>query len=261
MSISITENPALESTGAIPFTPFQALVGVITRPRATFGSMRDAERGHWWVVFLVALIALVLNTVATVPIQVEASQAAFEAQMSQMEGLDEAQMAQVEQTQAIMSSTAVLSAIGTVTGIIGLLIGYGIRAGVLFALGMVLGGQASFKQIWRMAVWTTLPMAVGTFVSAIAIVATGQLPAAGLTYALTEPELAAASPLVIAILGRIDLYMIWSLVLIAIGIRATVRLSTAKSALIAAVFWLLGTGWAVGTAAIGQALTNVFGGG
>ena len=236
MSTSMIEDSAPLSPDAAPFTPFQALVGVIAQPRSSFNRLRDAERGHWWVVFVIALIALVLNTVATVPIQAQASQAAFEAQMSQMEGLDEAQLAQVEQTQAIMSSTVVLSAIGTATGIIGLLIGYAIRAGVLFVLGMVLGGQANFKQIWRTAVWTTLPMAVGTFVSAIAIVATGQLPAKGLSFALTGPELAAASPLVVAILGRIDIYTIWSLVLIAVGMRATARLSNTKSALIAAVF-------------------------
>ena len=261
MSASTIDTPTPVSPDEIPFTPFQALIGVVARPRSSFERLRDAERGHWWVVFVIALIALVLSTVATVPIQAQASQAAFEAQMSQMEGLDEAQLAQVEQTQAIFSSTAVLSAIGTATGIVGLLLGYGIRTGVLFALGMVLGGQANFKQVWRMSVWTTLPMAVGTFVSAIAIVATGQLPAKGLTFALTGPELAAASPLLIAVLGRIDIYTIWSLVLIAVGLRATARLSTAKSGLIAAVFWLLGTGWAVATAAIGQALSSTFGGG
>jgi hypothetical protein len=259
MTTSTVDNPAQALPDSAPFTPFQVLLGVLTRPRDTFGRMRDAERGHWWVVFAVALIALVLNTVAIVPIEAEAARAASEAQMSGMEGLDEAQRAQVERTQAIFSSAAVLGALNTGAGIAGLLIGYAIRAGVLFVLGMVLGGQAGFKQIWRMSVWTALPLAVGKCISAIAIVATSQLPAAGLTYVLTGAELAAASPILIAILGRIDIYVIWSLVLIAFGMRATLRLSTAKSAMIATAFWLLGAGWAVATTAIGQALTHSLG--
>jgi hypothetical protein len=259
MTTSTVDSPAQAMADSAPFTPFQALLGVLIRPHDTFGRMRDSERGHWWVVFAVALIVLILNTVATVPIEAEASRAAIEAQMSGMEGLDETQRAQAEQTQAIFSSAAVLGALNTGAGIAGLLIGYATRAGVLFVLGMVLGGQASFKQIWRMSVWTTLPLAVGKCISAIAIVATGQLPAAGLTYALTGAELAAASPLLIAILSRIDIYVIWSLVLIAFGMRATLRLSAAKSAVIATVFWLLGAGWAVATTAIGQALTHSLG--
>ena len=244
-----------------PFTPFQALLGVIARPRSTFVRMRDAERGHWWVVFALGLIALVLNTVAMVPIQAEISQAAIAAQQGQFEDLSPEQQAQIEQTQAVVSSTAVLGAIGTVTGILGLLIGYAVRAGLLYLFGLVLGGQVSFKQIWRMAVWTALPISLGTFVTAIAIIATGQLPASGLTYILTSAEMANASPFLTAILGRIDLYTVWSLVLIAMGMVATARLSRVKAGLIAGVYWLLGAGLTLASTALGTALSSTFGGG
>lgn len=260
MTTSAAEQP-VSSQNTEPFTPFQALLGVIARPHATFVRMRDAERGHWWVVFALGLIALVLNTVATVPIQAEISQAVMATQQEQFEDLSPEQQAQIEQTQAIFSSTAVLGAIGTATGIIGLLIGYAARAGLLFLFGLVLGGQVSFKQIWRMAVWTALPISLGTFVTAIAIVATGQLPAAGLTYILTSAELANASPFLTAILGRIDIYTVWSLVLIGIGMVATARLSGVKAGLIAGVYWLLGAGLALAGTALGTTLSRTFGGG
>lgn len=252
-----TPGPA---ASAARFTIPDALVGVLIRPRRTFERMRDATQGYWWVVFALALAALIVSTVATVPVQVEAQQAAFDAQMEQFEDLPPEQLAQIEQTQQIFSSTIMLSAIGTATGIAGLLFRYLLRAGVLFLLGLALGGQASFKQVWRMAVWTTLPLVVGSIVSAAAVILTGNLPAAGLSYVFADAELAAASPILIAILGRIDLYTLWSLALIAVGLVATARLSLAKSAGIAAAFWLLGTGWAVATAAVGQALLSSFGG-
>jgi len=259
MTTSAAEQ-SISSQDIEPFTPFQALLGVIARPRSTFARMRDAERGHWWVVFALGLIALVLSTVATVPIQVEMSQAAMAAQQEQMD-LSPEQQAQFEQTQAIFSSTAVLAAIGTASGIIGLLIGYGVRAGLLYLFGLVLGGQVSFKQIWRMAVWTALPISLGTFVSAIAVVATRQMPTAGLTYILTSAEMANASPFLTAILGRIDVYTIWSLILIAVGMVATARLSRVKAGLIAGVYWLLGAGLALVSTALNTALSGTFGGG
>ncbi|HOA24332.1 MAG TPA: YIP1 family protein [Aggregatilineales bacterium] len=246
---------------AARLTPLDALVGVLVRPRHTFERMRDAAHGYWWVVFVLALVVLIISTVATVPIEVEVQQAAFEAQIEQFEDLPPEQLAQIEQTQRIFSSTVVLSVINTATGIVGLLFRYVLRAGLLFLLGLALGGQASFKQVWRMAVWTTLPLVIGSLVSAIAVIATGNLPAAGLTTIFSDAELASVSPVLIALLSRIDLYTLWSLALIAVGMVATARLSLGNGVGIAAAYWLLGVGWAMAIAAIGQALLASFGGG
>ena len=246
---------------AAELTPVGALTGVLLWPRRTFERLREAERGHWWLVFVLALIVLVFNTVATVPVQVAVQQAVFEEQMGQLGDLPPEQQAQIEQTQRIFSSTAMLSAIGTLTGIVGLVLGYAVRAGVLFLLGLALGGHASFKQVWRMAVWATLPLVIGNLVGAVVVLATGQFPAAGLTYIYTDAELASVSPIVQSILGSIDLYVVWSLVLIAVGMAATARLSRAKSAGVAAAFWLLGTGLSAALAAAGQAVARAFGGG
>ena len=255
-------NTATDSMQAVEqqTSAFSILWGVLIRPRTTFAAMRDVARGHWWLAAVLGVLALVVVTVATIPIQVEESQAALEAQMEQMEGLDEEQLAQIEQTQAIFSSAAVLAAIGTATGIVGLAIRYGTRAGVLFLLGLALGGQATFRQIWRMAVWSTLPLAIGSLVSAAAVIATGRIPTSGLTAIFTAAELAKVSPAVQALLARIDIWMIWSLGLAAVGMVATARISRGKAAIIAATVWVLGSGWAMTMAAIGQAVASTFGG-
>ncbi len=258
MTANTVDTPAPD-VAARRFTPLEALTGVLLRPRHTFARMREASRGHWWVVLALALAGLIITTIATVPLQVAAQQAAFEATQEQFEDLPPEQLAQIEQTQAIFSSTAMLGVIGTLTGIVTLLIGYVVRAGVLFLLGLALGGQASFRQVWRMAVWTTLPVVIGGLVTAAATIITGGMPAQGLSYIFTSAELAEASPILLAILNRIDLYTLWSLVLIALGMVGTARLSGRKAALVAAVFWLLGTGGAAALAAIGQAITRSFG--
>jgi hypothetical protein len=48
------------------------------------------------------------------------------------------------------------------------------------------------------------------------------------------------SPILLALVGRIDLFTIWVTVLIAIGLAVTGKISRAKAAIAAAVIWLLG---------------------
>jgi hypothetical protein len=49
-----------------------------------------------------------------------------------------------------------------------------------------------------------------------------------------------ASPVLVGLLSRIDLFTIWVTVLIAIGLAVTGKISRAKAAIAAAVIWLLG---------------------
>jgi hypothetical protein len=242
-------------------TPVEALTGVLFRPRATFTKMREAERGHWWVVLVLGVISLVLVTVAIVPIEAQLAQEALAAQQEGME-LSAEEQAQMEQTQAIMTSQAMLGALSIVGGTVSLLIGYGARSGLLFLFGLAFGARVEFKQVWRMGVWTMLPGVVRNIASAIAVFATGQLPAAGLSAIyVNSAEVAEASAALVAILGKIDIYVFWSLALVGMGMVATLKLSKAKAAMTAIFIWLLGLGWVAAWAAIGQKIGQAFGGG
>ena len=240
-------------------TPFGTLFGVLLKPRATFKTMRSAERGHWWLLFVLAFISLVISTAALIPLEVEAAEEALAAQQELLEDMPEAQRAQVEQTQRIMSSTAVLGGIGTATGTVGLLAGYVLRAVILFLLGIALGGRASFKQVWRMAVWTTLPNVVRNLVSAVAVFATGGMPERGLAFMYNPAELSAMSAFATTVLRNIDLYMVWGLALVALGVTATAQVSRLKGAISAVVYWLLTVAAAAGFAALGQSLVQSMG--
>jgi hypothetical protein len=242
-------------------TPIGTLIGVLVHPRVTFTKMRDAERGHWWVVLVLGVISLVLVTVATVPIQAQLAQ---EALVAQQEGaqLSAEQQAQMEQTQAIFSSQAMLGALGIVGGTVTMLIGFAARSGLLFLFGLAFGARAEFKQVWRMGVWTMLPGVVRNVAAAIAVFATGELPAAGLSAIyVSNTEVAGASAALVAILGKIDIYIFWSLALVGMGMVASLKMSKVKATMTAIFTWLLGLGWVAAWAAIGQQIGRAFGGG
>ena len=240
-------------------SPFGALFGVTFRPRATFQRMRKAERGHWWLVIVLAIVALALSTVATVPIAAAEARAAFEEQREQFEDLDPDQLAQIEQSQAIFTSQAALGGIGFATGLIGLVIGLVLRSSILFALGAMFGGRAEFKQVFRMGMWTGLPDIFRIIISAIAVVLTGQAAASGLSNMFTSTEVAEMSPVILAFLSTVDLYRLWGLILIAVGLVATYRISRGKSLVITILWWLLTLILTLGVAAGGAALGSAFG--
>ena len=48
------------------------------------------------------------------------------------------------------------------------------------------------------------------------------------------------SPLLLAVVGRVDLFTIWITVLIAIGLCVTGRIPRGKAAIAAAIVWLIG---------------------
>ncbi len=249
------------SAEAGKLTPIGTLLGVLFHPRATFAAMRDAERGYWWVVLVLGVISLVLVTVATVPIEAQLTQDALAAQQEGM-NLSAEEQAQMEQTQRIVTSQATLGALGIVGGTVTMLIGFAARSGLLFLFGLAFGARAEFKQVWRMGVWTMLPGILRNVVSAIAVFATGELPAAGLSAIyVSNTEVAETSAALVAVLGKIDIYIFWSLALVGMGMVAALKMSKVKATMTAIFTWLLGLGWVAAWAAIGQQIGRAFGGG
>ncbi len=53
-------------------------------------------------------------------------------------------------------------------------------------------------------------------------------------------DAASTSPVVMAVVGHVDLFTIWTAVLIALGLKVTARATTAQAATVAAIVWLIG---------------------
>jgi len=218
--------------------------------------MREAERGYWWIVAILTIVSLILLTVAQIPLQARAMEKVISAARAGEVSAD-----QQAGIQPINNSQTLFTVIGLVAGLIGLGISYLIRAAILYLLGLAFGGRATFKQIFRMAVWTTLPDVIRNFVAAAAVLATGNAPSPGLSYIFSSTEYVAASKILVVILQGIDVYLIWSLVLIAIGVAATYQLSRLKSWVVTLIYWIIGLLFTIGGAAIGQVTSSLGRGG
>ena len=229
-----------ETTGQPSLNPLRLLVGIFIRPRATFDKMRSTGRTYWWLVFVLMIAAVALLTYATETVRASMLQGfAFP------EGFtppDPSMMPEGTEMPAAASSSSTASILYTITtGVVGAFFGYLVSAFVIFGLGLVMGGKADLNHIFPVAVWATLPLVLRKFVHAVVSLVTGKTIVAGFSGIFTMGEAASTSWLYI-LLGQFDVYLVWSLLLLGIGVTVTSRLSKGKSAVIVLVYLAIGAG-------------------
>ena len=232
--------------------------GVIIRPRATFQKLREADRGYWWLVLVVMLALAIVSTSISAPYRLELSRQQVDAQFEEMFGdlddLSSEEQQIYDQQVGMLNSPIFGTFIPLVAVLIVIPVGYLIRAGVLHLGSAVLGGRAAFRQTFRMAVWTTVPVLIRSLLGILVMVISGRLMAPGLT-AGTGPDGAINQPVLYSFLSLIDIFTLWSLALVAVGVKETAQVSTVKSIIVAVVWWVVLL-TQVGLAWIGQVINT-----
>lgn len=230
--------------------PLRILWAIVVRPRATFRYLNESGRWFWWLPALLALIAVVLPIVVGSPISARmAREAVASVQAPMEETLSPEQRQQMEQAQQIAASPLIITVFPSITGALGLLVGWLAWAGALYLAGMVAGRHTSFGTLFRMVVWAWLPYALRGFLQTLYILLTGQLIVhpglSGLVAgSRTVEEMLSLPPtpgqmVASAFLGRIDLYLFWNLALLVVGTIAVTRLSPRVATVLVLGIWLL----------------------
>jgi hypothetical protein len=215
--------------GAAPASPppmslVSRLVGIITSPKATFEAV--AAHPRWFG--MLALVTVVVAIFAALPLTTEAGrQAQLDAQVQAMESFgmqisDEmyANMAKGLRNVPYTTFATILIAAPIMSVII---------SGVLFGVFAIFGGQATFKQLFSV------------YVHSIAVTAVGQLFTGPLNYfrgaISSATNLAVLLPMIDdhsfigRLLGMIDLFWIWWLVVLSIGLAVLYKRKTQSVAI------------------------------
>lgn len=229
-------------------SPVSALWKVLFEPKATFEALRD--RSPWVLPFFLGLILVVAFTWFTWPYQIDQR-----AEMIRMnENIPEAAKAQVMERIAEIRDdpSPVQTGIAGVAVVIFSLIG----AGVWLLVGNVmLGGNASFKQIWSMFNYAGMVSIVGLVIKWI-LISMKQSMDVHTSLALLMPGADRTSYGFLAMSG-VDIFSIWLFVVIALGLSAVCKVATRKAMVASFVVWLV---WVFGIqAGLGSALGGMFG--
>jgi len=206
-------------------------------------------------VFAVAVVAIIVFASASASVQTRTFQISTPPAGAQTGANNGAATRQFQAPSPVLTiGLAVVAALAVTV------LDYGLRGLIAFGAGMILGGAITFKEAFRMGVWTTIPYSIRRIVQALAVALTGGQAAAGLSAALTTAEIR-AMPLLNTLLGTFDFYAVWSILLLAIGTAVTARIGPGK-ALVATVFYvglsLVGT---LIFFAVSSAVGGLFGGG
>jgi len=221
-------------------------VGVITSPKATFQAVVAHPR--WFG--MLALVTVIVAVCVTLPMTTEAGrQAALENNVRQMENFgmqvnDEmyANMAKGMRFAAYQTFFSILIAGPIFTAVI---------AGILFGVFVLMGGQATFKQLLAVYVHSTAVSALGQLFTGPLNYFRGSMSSAT-NLAVFLPMLDEQS-FVARLLGMIDIFVIWWLVLLAIGLGVLYKRRTQGLAMgLFAVYAVIIVGIAAVMSALGR---------
>jgi hypothetical protein len=211
--------PAAGSAPA-PKNLLARFIGVITSPRDTFASV--AAHPKWFG--MLALTTVIIAGFSALPMTTEAGrQAAIDQQVTQMQSfgmtITDQMYESLEKNSGRMPYTTGISVL-VVSPIVVLII-----AGILFAIfNAALGGEASFKQVFAVLVHAGAVSALSTIFSGTMNYFRGTIGSAANLGVLLPmlPENSFAGRL----LGMIDIFLIWYIVVLAIGLAVLYRRRT-----------------------------------
>jgi hypothetical protein len=212
----------------------QLLVSVIDRPAATMSYVGKKPGWAWLTPALLVLVGLVVFSVVTAPLT---SELALRQAQQQMASLPPQQAEQAAAQMEKFTSPPVIAAFGIVGGLITLAVIWLLAAGVLYFLGLVAGGEANFAQSFAILSWSWLPYFLRNLVLAAYIAYAGQMINQGLSFLVATGDQAEdAANWLYVLLSQFDLFYLWHLVLVIVGLAAVGRLSKTKATIVGLIY-------------------------
>jgi hypothetical protein len=212
----------------------QLLVSVIDRPAATMSYVGKKPGWAWLTPALLILVGLVVFSVVTAPLT---SELALRQAQQQMASLPPQQAEQAAAQMEKFTSPPVIAAFGIVGGLITLAVIWLLAAGVLYFLGLVAGGEANFAQSFAILSWSWLPYFLRNLVLAAYIAYAGQMINQGVSFLVATGDQAEdAANWLYVLLSQFDLFYLWHLVLVIVGLAAVGRLSKTKATIVGLIY-------------------------
>lgn len=232
----MTESATSPRAAAQPDPKWDDYLEIYFKPSAVFRRREGSNPFLPLLVLTIATAVLYFATRSAMQPVMEAEFARSAAQM--MEQNPQMTAEQMQQGRGMMQTFAGVAIIVS-TFLTPLLLGV-----VLWLVAKGAGSVAALGSAVMVAVFSYFPRLLEWLVAAVLALVT---PEGGIQsrYDVTlglgrflDP--ATTSPMMLALLGRVDLFTIWVTVLLAIGIKVVGRIGTGPAAIVAALVWLIG---------------------
>lgn len=220
---------------------FARFIGVITSPGETFAHVVRTPKVSGMLFLTGILIALA----AGIPQFTERGRAAaLEMQVQSLETMGMTVSDDMYQQMATRAQSNTAGYITTVTTFMAMPFGAVLLTAILWAVfNTVLGGTATFKHVMAVVVHSWVISAIGALVTAPIMYARGQMSSSIANLGALVPM--AENSFIARFLGMIDLFFVWWLVVLAIGLATLYKRTTTGVATgLFAVYFVIALGWA-----------------
>ena len=205
------------------------LLQILLRPRATLTWVVEQERSVWLTPLLLISLAALLQVFATGTIRREMAMSGEVALPPGFEYYAPSQQAQFYQAQAATTSATFVYILPAVGALLAAWMGWLFTgAGLHLALTLV-GSRSTSASTLNLAAWAGIPYAVRSFVRAAFTYLAHRLIAAPGLGGFAPASGEGLSVIVAVLLGLIDLYVIWHMLLLVTGVRRLPGGTTSKA--------------------------------
>jgi hypothetical protein len=212
---------------------FDYLLPLLFQPRRTLKRIVGADTAVWHTpIFILIATGLIRVLVEGSLKQAASANAGMGAMPPGFEFYTPEQQAQFQSAMAATSGPVFVYLLPAVMTLLGVYFGWLILGWVLH-LGLTLvGGRGGSQQALNLVAWSLLPFAIRDALRIVAMWLGGQ-PIAALGLSGFAPAADGALAIYLAtLLAYVDIYLIWHIVLLLIGVRAAENLSRAKAWLV-----------------------------
>jgi hypothetical protein len=239
-------SPAVEAPPSEPSNPFSRIIGVLVSPSRTFADI--ARKPDWVIPALVIVLVFAIAAIVTVP--------RLDFETMTREAMEAQGRSGPQMEQGLRVGIAIAK--GIQYSISFLLIGILAVAALLYWLGVrLLGSEATYQQVFSVVLYGFMPTVIRQLVKIPIVLSKHAInPRDAENVVRSSPAFLTSfktNPMLFALLSRLDLFAIWSLILIVIGLAAASKLSKAKTASVVIALWIVGTLITLGFAAMGAA--------
>jgi len=237
------------TTGMID-RPGQAMAEAAKRPRA------------WFLPAVLLVLSMVVLLGVLAPYQIKLANARSVQMIEQLAANMSEEQARIirENARPITPTTYWLSGLGV--GLAVAALGWVLRGTVVHFSSMAAGGTSHWGATFAVCLWSMVPFFVRDLLQAAYVLVSKQvIEHQGLAFLVASGDLLKdGRNLVYALLGNLDPFAVWHIVLLGIAIGVATKLGRAKAAIIALLIWAVFVGVKLVPVLIGGAVMGRLGG-
>jgi hypothetical protein len=200
---------------------FDWVIRALFRPREIFPAITDQLSDTWLTPLLILTATALLAVIVAGPLRQAAAQAAQTALPADFQYYTPEQQAQFLQAQAATSGATFAYVFPALVGLLRVWLGWLVLGALLHLALTLLGGRWTMRSMLNMVAWSGLPFAVRDLVHSGYMLFSHRLIASPGLAGLVGTDTGTLGLLVGALLGLFDLYLLWHVALLVIGIRSS----------------------------------------